>query len=54
MGLVQVGNGVQHAQRAPHCPLRIILVDRRDPEHGHDRVPDELVQGAANPLDLTA
>jgi hypothetical protein len=54
MGLVQLGDRRKHAQRAPHRPLRVIFVDRRDAEHGHDRIPDELVEGAADALDLTA
>jgi len=54
MGLVELGDRVQHAQRAPHRPLGVVLMDRRDAEHGHDRVPDQLVQGAAGALDLTA
>ena len=54
MGLIELGDRVQHAQRAPHRPLRVVLVHRRDPEHGHDRVPDQLVQGATDALDLGA
>src|SRR5215211_4266499 len=38
----------------PHRQLRVVFVDRRDAEHGHDRIPDELVEGAADALDLTA
>ena len=53
MGPVQLGNRIQHAQRAPHRPLRVVLVNRRDAEHRHDGVTDELVQGAADALDLT-
>ena len=53
MGPVQLGNRIQHAQRAPHRPLRVVLVHRRDAEHRHDGVTDELVQGAADALDLT-
>ena len=52
MGPVQLGDGGQHAQRAPHRPLRVVLVHRRDAEHRHHRVPDELVEGAADVLDL--
>ena len=54
MGPVQLGDGLQHAQRAPYRPLRVVLMDRRDAEHGHDRIPDELVQGASDALDLVS
>src|SRR5215213_2397752 len=54
MGLVQLGDRVEHAQRAPYRPLRVVLVDRRDTEDGHDGVADELVQGAPDTLDLPA
>jgi len=33
--------------RGAYGPHRIVLVQRRDPEDGHDRVADELLDGAA-------
>ena len=35
----------------PNRAQRVVLVGRRNPEHGHDRVADELLHGAAVPLD---
>ena len=37
-----------------HGPLGIVLVHRRDAEDPLDRVPDELLRGAAEPLDHPA
>jgi hypothetical protein len=54
MGAVQLVDGGQHAEGAAHRPLRVVAVGDRRPEHGHDRVADELVQRAAQPLDLGA
>jgi hypothetical protein len=43
-----------HPQRRPERPRRVVLVYARDAERGHDRVPDELLDGAALRLDLDA
>jgi hypothetical protein len=47
---------VRHDRRAhlysgTHRPERIVLVRSRDPEHGHDRVADELLDRPAVPLE---
>ncbi len=49
---VQLADGGQHPQGAAHGPLGVVLVGHRGAEHGHHAVADELVQGAAEPLDL--
>lgn len=48
------GDQVDHPQRRPHRPLRIILMSYRRPEHGHHRIPDELLHRPAVPLQLVA
>jgi hypothetical protein len=52
VGLVQLVDGVQHAEGGVQRPLRVVLMCGRGAEHRHDGVADELVQGAAEPLDL--
>ena len=42
--------GVQ-VERRPYCPERVVLVRLGHAEHGHDRVADELLHGAAVGLD---
>ena len=48
---VQVGEGLAHLGRRAHGAQRVVLVDGGDPEDGHDRVADVLLDGAAVPLD---
>ena len=38
--------GLSHLDRGANRSKGIVLVDRRDPEHRHHRVPDELLHGA--------
>ena len=51
---------VQHILRAPHArggahsAQRVVLVELGQPEDGHDRVPDELLDDAAVALELGA
>ena len=40
-----------HVERRPHGPQRIVLMRLRQPEHRHDGVADELLDGAAVTLD---
>ena len=46
-----VGDRVTHLACRPHGPQRIVLVRRRNAEHRHHRVPDELLHRAAVALD---
>jgi hypothetical protein len=50
-GGVQPVDGFLHVERSSHRPQRIVLVRAREAEHGHHRVADELLHGAAMPLD---
>ena len=52
--LVQVGDRLLDGQTTANGPLRIILMGDWGAEHGHDAVPDELVQRSPEPLDLMA
>ena len=45
--LVDALESLAHLERRPHGAERIVLVDGRHAEHGHDRVADELLDGAA-------
>ncbi len=45
------GHGIDELQSCSHRPLRIVLVGDRRPPHGHDRIADELLDGAAEALD---
>ena len=45
--LGQAGQARAHHDGRPHRPLGIVLVRGRDAEHGHHRVADELLDGAA-------
>jgi hypothetical protein len=45
---------LDHVQGRPDRPLGVVLVRRRDAEHPDDRVPDELLDGAAVAFDLPA
>ncbi len=47
----ELGEGVAHLDRRPHCAQRVVLVQDRNSEYGHDRVTDELLDGAAVALD---
>ena len=44
---VQVGERLSHLGRGPHRAERVVLVDPGDAEDRHDRVADELLDGAA-------
>ena len=50
--LVQLLDRLQDAQSGPDGALDVVLVRRRRAEHRHDRVPDELFDGAAVALDV--
>ena len=52
IGLVHVGDRVPHGHRGPDRSLRVVAVGDRRPEHRHHRVADELLDPAAEPLDL--
>ena len=41
-----------HRERGVQGPLDVVLLCGRDAERGHDRVPGELLDGAAGSLDL--
>ena len=45
--LVDALESLAHLERRPHGAERVVLVDGRHAEHGHDRVADELLDGAA-------
>ena len=51
---VEVVDRVANGERRANGALRVVLVGGRSAEHGHDRVADELLDGAAVPLDLVA
>ena len=44
---VQLSHRLLHRQPAADASLGIIIVEPRDAEHDHDRVTDELLDGAA-------
>ena len=50
--LVQPSDRVTHGECRSHRALRIVLVRHRCPEHGDDRVADELLHGSAEALEL--
>ena len=52
--LVQLLDHLQDPQRAEDGAFRVVLVRDGGAEHGHHRVADELLDGAAEPLDLPA
>ena len=52
LGCVQLLDRLQHAEAGPHGPLRVVLVRHRRAEHRHHRVSDELLDRAAEPLEL--
>ncbi len=52
--VVQNRLGPLHVRGCPHGAERVVLVHRRKPEHGHDRVTDELLDDTAVPLELGA
>ncbi len=52
VGLVQLGDRVERAERRRHRALRIVLVGDGCAEDAHHRVTDELVEGPAEPLDV--
>jgi hypothetical protein len=43
---------IAHGERSAHRALGVVLVQRRDAEHGNDGVADELLRHAAEPLHL--
>ena len=44
-------DGVAHLDRRPNRAQRVVLVDLREPEDGHRRVADELLDRAAVALE---
>jgi hypothetical protein len=52
--LVQLGNRLQDAKAGADGALGVVLVRHGRAEHGHDRVPDELLHCAAVALDVLA
>jgi hypothetical protein len=54
IGGVQLRDRVKDAQPGANGPLRVVLVRDRSAEGGHDRVTDELLDHAAEALDLLA
>ena len=51
---VQLGHRVAHLDGRAHRAERVVLVQHRDPEDGHDRVADVLLDGAAVALERPA
>ena len=49
--LVQLGERLAELGRGAHRPQRVVLVQLRDAEDGHDRVADELLHRPAVPLE---
>ena len=49
--LVESLERLAHLERRPHRAKRVVLVDGRHAEHRHDRVADELLDGAAVPFE---
>ena len=47
----ELGQRVPHLDRRPHRAQRVVLVQHRHAEHRHHRIADELLHGAAVPLD---
>ncbi len=54
IGLVQLGDRLEDPEAGPHRSLRVVLVRHGRTEHRHHRVADELLDRAAEPLDLLA
>jgi hypothetical protein len=50
--LTELSDRVEDAQRRPHRALGVVLVRDRCAEDGHHRVADELLDGAAEALDV--
>ena len=50
--LAKLVHAVAHRQRGTHRPLGVVAVGRRRAEHGDDRVADELLDHAAERLEL--
>ena len=50
----QLRNRLEHPQARAHSSLRVVAVRHRSPEHGHHRVPDELLDNSAIGLDPLA
>ncbi len=49
---VQPADSLEHCETGSHSTLGIIAVRNACPENGHDGVPDELLHGSAEVLDL--
>ena len=49
--LVESLERLTHLERRPHRAKRVVLVDGRHSEHRHDRIADELLDGAAVPFE---
>ena len=52
MALVRGGKRLADGDRRAYGALGIVLVRRRGAEHGHDRVPDELLDRAPSLFEL--
>src|SRR5688572_4808397 len=48
---VELVHDVPQLDRGPRGAERVVLRRHRNPEHGHHRIPDELLDGAAMPLE---
>ena len=48
------GQAIANRQRRPDCALRIVLMCHRSPEDRHHRVADELLDRAAEALEIRA
>jgi hypothetical protein len=49
--LIEDREPIPHLGRRAYCAESVILVCGRNPEGGHDRIPDELLNRAAVPLE---
>ena len=47
----ELWEGVSHLERSAKSAQRVVLVQHRHSEYGHNRIPDELLDGAAVILD---
>ncbi len=52
VGRIELGESLPNGERGADGALRVVAVRERCAEDGHDRVPDELLHQAAEPLDL--
>jgi hypothetical protein len=47
---IELRQGLLDAKRCPHCPLRVVLVDDRRPEHREHTVAHQLLDTSPEPL----